>query len=117
MDHVESLENSGRLSSVVSSADCRSGERTETPSESIPQINLTNDDKRDGAAGIVPVESAEHILTLEDRLLVAIAARGDVRMGQFIFKALARTGESVLAQLDLAPDEHLVATLEAEAFR
>src|SRR4051812_33198615 len=52
----------GRLSSVVSSADCRSAEQSESITN---EVHEQNQRRVDGAAGIAPHQSAGHSITGE----------------------------------------------------
>lgn len=112
---VESTVFPGQIEQVVSSADCRSVEPLSAPDPSI--FSIRGRIREDGAAGSTPAdrESAEPLLTLEDRLLVAFAARGDERIGQIIVNALALEGRHIHDLYGL-PDDALGRAVEEYVF-
>lgn len=110
-DTVESPMKQGQVEQVVCSADCRSVERTDPLHR---QNHQQISDIADGAAGTAPSESAEHILSFEMRLLVALAGRGERTIGEFIWDAQRHSEVSDITVVD---DEQLILALEAEAFR
>lgn len=97
------------------------------PAKPTADLVAPNDSKSTGAAGTLPDEPVSllppaPLLSLEDRLLVCLAARGHQRIGQFIENALGlcnhfpEVADYEAVCIFHLSDEEFVGALEAEVF-
>jgi len=98
----------GQIEQVVSSADCRSAEQSRAPDHANHTRNRDG-----GAAGTLSSlgQSAE-LLELEDRLLVAFAGRGRLRIAQLIENVFGCPNDQGTRCLFYCSDERFVEAVE-----